>query len=230
MPTGVDEEDEDARGLLDHPLVTGSLWGFAGTALLMLAFLGGGHYFGATQGKLPCKTMAGSLPESVPKTTVLHIRAKNGNQLSPDVAPTVRNVTEEAVALLGFEDRFIVDVGRENRSSPPGAHVLPVAVLEDHNLREGIFSSLGKMCGNLLLWEYQGDEALDKRIFVHELGHFLGLCHEDGTWMIASADDGTQDTDRFSDRQLDVLGYWNEIGEPYIPHWQRNEAGDLECG
>lgn len=166
-----------------------------------------------------CETLAGGLPSVVPETTILRVRSDHATLLGPDHAPMVNAAFREAVDVLEKRDRLVVDMGELNYSEHPSAHVLLVGVLIEKPIHSGLTTSHGQMCGNLLLVSLTKQPELDRRIAVHEIGHFLGLSHEEGTWMAAVASKGSAATDRFSERQEEILAYWDQVGEPYVPHW-----------
>lgn len=167
-----------------------------------------------------CDALTNQLPETVPQWTVLRVRDDYGQPLRDEVLVQVEVAVDQALEVYEMPDRFAVDFGNLNYSLYPDAHVLPVAVLISTKLHLGLMQADGRMCGDFLFIKHKGSPELDRRIWVHEIGHFMGLSHEDGTWMHGNAAGSNPENDRFSARQLEIIDYWHSAGAPYKPHWK----------
>ncbi len=167
-----------------------------------------------------CDALTNQLPETVPQWTVIRVRDNYGQRLRDEVLDQVAIAIDQALEVYGMPGRFAVDFGDLNYSLYPDAHVLPVAVLMSTKLHLGLMQADGRMCGNFLFVRHKGSPELDRRIWVHEIGHFMGLSHEGGTWMHGNPARSNPGNDRFSARQLEIIGYWHSVGAPYKPHWK----------
>lgn len=180
-----------------------------------------------------CEELAEHLPETIPSRLRFVIHDEDGGFLSEETRAHIQKEFERGLERYPFLNvEFVFDASFGAQSDDHDTHHVPVAVWLNRSFypesesKPGIPQKAeGQMCGNLLNIEHGDAEGYDAWTFAHELGHFLGLPHHDGTFMNG---DGLRSArfDKLSACQEEILAQWVP-GEPYTRHWDR--AHRHEC-
>ncbi|MGB0651677.1 MAG: hypothetical protein ACPGQL_00620 [Thermoplasmatota archaeon] len=173
--------------------------------------------------KSACKT-GPPRPDTVPERFVVQVIGLDGAHLSPTL---IRALDESLDHSFWFLD-FTVTTS-PTAAADDDAWVIPTYVTDaDRLVSPRGNAALGLACHNqMFLLHRDGRSGMITSTIVHELGHVLGLPHEEGTWMDAQ---GTawgipQDSRTWNLDQLEHLLFWRDVGEDAPPAYEHGDRG-----
>lgn len=154
------------------------------------------------------------LRNKVPDLLVVMVQGADGRDVPPEAIPILQEAADEALPHLEI---IVAPYGRT-----PNAAGGTIAILHLHVVVDGTIETWdgtkvnGFYCkGHIVQSVFLEHEAFTQAVFLHEFGHYLGLCHDDGTWMRASMGPfgipGHQQ--HWSAEQIQVLRAWDEPGQ-----------------
>jgi len=167
-----------------------------------------------------CLEMDGKLPARTPERLVIDVVGESIERFGGITRVVIEDVLRSALSVYSFSNRVVSRFESNETEVQAGDHVMEVRVY----LREGILSEdgwgfvPGRMCGNIVFVQLLDDRATARFVFIHELGHYFGLYHERGTYMGHPLCPETHG-ERFSERQIEILGRWDHPGTEYEKHW-----------
>lgn len=201
-------------------------WAMAGSAALL--FMSAGLTVAMTRTPDPlgalCHDSVELLPATIPKVLVLNVSDERAQRLPREMEARVRDELAAALSHFPFNDSIVV-VTNDSATLPPEAHIAQLHLHIHGPLPSRWFDTpQGRMCGNTLLVLDGPDSAYNIWSHKHELGHYFGLPHHEGTFMNGRGDRSVQ-SDIVAPCQREILNAWT-AGEHYIAHWTRGNRGE----
>lgn len=174
-----------------------------------------------------CEENAKLLPQAIPQLLVINVTDEDSRRVPPEIEPRVRDELALALSHFPFNASILVVT---NDSAPfdnaaRAAHVVELQLWFEKPVPTRWFeSTAGRMCGNVVLAQERDDVADNVWSQKHELGHYFGLPHHEGTFMNGRGDRSAE-SNVFAACQHEILAQWVP-GEPYVPHWTRGNRGE----
>lgn len=197
----------------------------AGLAVSVVVMAGAPDPMGQT-----CEENAAFLPQTIPATLILNVTDENGERVPPDLEPRVRAELSEALGRYAFNASIQLVTNDSTVGAPlgvgsEGVHEAHLQLWFRERLPARVFERVeGRMCGNVILVRETSDSAHNVWSQKHELGHYFGMPHHEGTFMNGRGDRSPAH-DLLVSCQENILADWVP-GQPYVPHWVRSNAGD----
>ncbi len=131
-----------------------------------------------------CREAIEDLPAVIPRRMFIDVVDENLDSLVETARMEVERELANALSLYSFSQRIYPRYDIVMDDSLPDDHVMDLRVYQDVGIpARRIDQAVGRMCGNVVFVQYSDDVEILKLRFIHELGHFFGLCHEEGTFM-----------------------------------------------
>ncbi len=165
--------------------------------------------------KEACRT-GPDLPDRIPDRFVIQLIPLDNQRLSRAIVDELQNSLNDAYWFLDFE-------AATGPVKEPDVQVIPAYVtINNQIISPKGKPALGLECHNqIFLMHREGRPGVITSTIIHEVGHVLGLTHEDNTWMHAQ---GTswgipQHAQRWNMDQFNYLMLWDDAGfrlpDPY---------------
>lgn len=168
-----------------------------------------------------CEENAALLPENIPHILILNVTDEDSRRVPPDIEPRVREELTAALRAFPFftSIQVVTNDSEPIGSLPPGeTHVAELQLWLNRPVPARWFERTeGRMCGNVVLAQERDVFAYNVWSQKHELGHYFGLPHHDGTFMNGRGDRSAE-SDTLVACQAEILARWVP-GDPYVPHW-----------
>ncbi len=166
-----------------------------------------------------CHADIDSLPQRIPQRLFIEVSDEWGRVLDGEHGLMVVSSLNDALEVFNFSDRIFprFDGGEIEAGEEDHAMRLGVVTSMPEPISEWITGWVGRFCGNGVWVIYTKDSYRLTMWLIHELGHYFGLNHEEGTY---TDDLGVTHEERFSEKQMEILDRWNHPGEEYLPRWR----------
>lgn len=149
----------------------------------------------------------------VPEVLVVKVHSADSKTVPPEGIQMLQEAADEALPRL--------DIRVVRSGGTPYLPGVQVSTMDVHVVTDGTIETWDGMkvngfyCrGHVVQSVFPDHPGFTKAVFLHEFGHYLGLCHEDGTWMEGSMGAGglPGKAQRWSSTQQETLQVWDQAG------------------